>query len=61
MKLPAVFDSVWFDIGLGVAMIVFGVIQAIKRPGRVGWASAIVFTLWGMYLLYRGIFGIPGR
>jgi hypothetical protein len=61
MKLPAVFDSVWFDLGLGVAMIVFGVLQAFKRTGRVGWASAIVFILWGMFLLYHGIFGIPNR
>lgn len=61
MGLSAIFDSRWFDIGLGAAMIVLGVIQAIKKPGGVGWASAVVFSLWGMFLLYRGIFGISGR
>jgi len=61
MNLSAVFDSAWFDLGLGVVMIGFGALLAFGRPGRIGWASAIVFTLWGLVLLYHGFLRIPGR
>jgi hypothetical protein len=61
MNLPAIFDSQWFDLGLGVAMIVLGALLAFKRRGGIGWASAIVFILWGLVLLYHGIFRIPSH
>lgn len=50
-RIP-VTGHLWYDAGLAVALLIAGVMIAMKAENRLGWVLSLVAIAWG-YILFN--------